>query len=82
MPNQETLNRLTETPTRLVGPIERPLDEFEILVPVPNDLSARVDHQTNDGKRLEAMNTQERFAALLLTTDDHTLAFARIRARG
>jgi len=70
MPKPEALNGLRETATRLVGPIRSQLGEFNILATVPNDLSARIDHQTSDRKLLEAMNTQESFAALLLAGRD------------
>ncbi|WP_229380276.1 hypothetical protein [Haloterrigena salifodinae] len=70
MPVPEALNGLREAATRLVGPIRSQLGEFEILATVLNDLSARVDHQTGDRKLLEAMNTQESFAALLLAGQD------------
>ncbi|WMT10286.1 ParA family protein (plasmid) [Natrinema thermotolerans] len=71
MPAPEALNGLRETATRLVAPIRAQLPgEFEILATVPNDLSARIDHQTKDRKLLEAMNTQESFASYLLAGRD------------
>ncbi len=70
MPVPEALNGLRETATRLVAPIRGQLGEFEILATVPNDLESRIDHQTSDRKLLEAMNTQESFASLLLAGRD------------
>jgi len=70
MPVPEALNGLRETATRLVAPIRAQLGDFEILATVPNDLSARIDHQTKDRKLLEAMNTQESFASFLLSGRD------------
>jgi len=70
MPVPEALNGLRETATRLVAPIRAQLGDFEILATVPNDLSARIDHQTKDRKLLEAMNTQESFASFLLAGRD------------
>ncbi|ADD07505.1 ParA domain protein (plasmid) [Natrialba magadii ATCC 43099] len=70
MPVPEALNGLRETATRLVGPIRSQLGNFEILATVPNDMSARIDHQTKDRKLLESMNTQESFASLLLAGRD------------
>lgn len=70
MPKPEAMNGLRETAIRLVEPIRRQLGEFEILATVPNDLSARIDHQTTDRKLLESMNTQESFASFLLAGND------------
>lgn len=66
MPVPEAMNGLRETATRLVEPIRSQIGDFDILATVPNDLSVRTDHQTKDRQLLEAMNTQESFAALLL----------------
>ena len=82
MPVPEALNGLRETATRLVAPIREQLGEFEILATVPNDLSARVDHQTKDRKLLEAMNTQESFASFLLAGTDGVDAQQRTLADG
>ena len=70
MPKPEAMNGLRETATRLVGPIREQVGTLEILAAVPNDLSVRTDHQTKDRQLLEAMNTQESFAALLLAGYD------------
>ena len=70
MPVPEALNGLRETATRLIAPIRAQLGNFEILATVPNDLSARIDHQTKDRKLLEAMNTQESFASFLMAGHD------------
>ncbi|WP_253184622.1 hypothetical protein [Natrialba sp. SSL1] len=70
MPVLEVLNGLQETATRLVGPIRSQLGNCEILTAVPNDMGARIDHQTKDRKLLESMNTQESFASLLLAGRD------------
>ena len=70
MPVPEALNGLRETATRLIAPIRAQLGTFEILATVPNDLSARIDHQTKDRKLLEAMNTQESFASFLMAGHD------------
>lgn len=66
MPVPEAMNGLRETATRLVEPIRSQIGHFDILAAVPNDLDSRIDHQTKDRQLLEAMNTQESFASLLL----------------
>ncbi len=68
-PVPEALNGMRETATKLVGEIRQHID-FEILAVVPNDLRARIDQQTKDRRLLEAMNTQEQFAAYLLAGRD------------
>ncbi len=64
-PVPEALNGLRETAKKLIGEIRDAID-FELLAVVPNDLQRRIDQQTKDRRLLEAMNTQEQFAAYLL----------------